>query len=155
MLKPFFISSVLSYSYILSMGQDISIGIVQYLNQCIVSVYGFVFLYYVLFAKLLDSSLLGGNIYMYTHSDNFVFSCSTSSFVCTIKFYINIVFIEILPFVPFELVWFHNMICGMKFTIHQFEWNYFVAILWDDDLSSMTGNAKLDFVKFEFVTFVQ
>ncbi|KAL2570825.1 hypothetical protein AAZV13_18G213500 [Glycine max] len=83
---------------------------------------------------------------MYTHSDNFAFSCSTSSFVCTIKFYINIVFIEILPFVPFELVWFHNMICGMKFIIHRFEQNYFVAILWDDDLSSMTGNTKLDFV---------
>lgn len=63
------------------MGQDISIGIVEYLNQCIVGVYGSVFLCYGLFATLLDSSLLGGNIYMYTHSDNFVFSCSTSSSV--------------------------------------------------------------------------
>ena len=58
MLKPFFISSVLSYSYILSMGQDISIGIVEYLNQCIVSVYGFVFLYYVFSALYIKKKAL-------------------------------------------------------------------------------------------------
>jgi len=50
-------------------------------------------------------------------------TCSTSSLVCTNKFYINIVLIEISPFVPLELVWFIPLEILYCFTKWYVGWN--------------------------------